>query len=219
MVAETYPESVVLERPSYWESDCEGMDDWAEKFCSSIRMAPPVPKDVILGYSMGGRLAMQALVTDPVLWSGAILISSDPGLDNQAERNEVGRRDMEWSQRLRLLPLSDVVKQWDKLPIFGSPRNPAPRDLDLLDASLVAEKMTCFSKARQADLRGDLAETNVDILALTGESDSKYCQIWESVSDLSSNVQHKVISASGHRVPWDSPEDFQRLVIGYIGRM
>ena len=49
--------------------------------------APDVPGPrVLIGYSLGGRLALHALTQQPQLWDAAVLISPHPGLRSHGER-------------------------------------------------------------------------------------------------------------------------------------
>ncbi|MDA7508581.1 hypothetical protein N8488_01170, partial [Akkermansiaceae bacterium] len=55
--------------------------------------------DLILGYSMGGRLALHALTAAPEKWRAAIIVSAHPGLvSGQQERRE---EDREWASLSR----------------------------------------------------------------------------------------------------------------------
>src|SRR4051794_21774844 len=47
----------------------------------------PSPR-VLLGYSLGGRIALHALLASPQLWSGAVIVSAHPGLTDDQERND-----------------------------------------------------------------------------------------------------------------------------------
>ena len=40
----------------------------------------------LLGYSMGGRLALHALLDEPHPWQAAVIVSADPGSENEADR-------------------------------------------------------------------------------------------------------------------------------------
>src|SRR5262245_2595776 len=44
------------------------------------------PQNILLGYSLGARIAMHALIQAPHLWRAAILVSGHPGLDSEKER-------------------------------------------------------------------------------------------------------------------------------------
>ena len=58
---------------------------WAEAFCSHVQGCDQRP--VLLGYSMGGRLALHALLARPTLWQSAIVVSAHPGLAAVEERD------------------------------------------------------------------------------------------------------------------------------------
>src|SRR6476661_7376674 len=70
---------VRLVKHNLWEElaalDDKSLRSWAREFNSNIE-----GKNILVGYSMGGRLAMHALIDDHTKWSGAVFISAHPGL-------------------------------------------------------------------------------------------------------------------------------------------
>lgn len=55
-------------------------------------------RKILVGYSMGGRLALHALL-EGGLWDAAILISPHPGLESEEERAARRAGDAEWGSR------------------------------------------------------------------------------------------------------------------------
>ena len=78
-------------------------------------------KPVCIGYSMGGRLAMQ-LQEDA---RAIVAISSHPGLTTEAEKEVRRTIDDMWCEKLLHLPFDAFFAEWYAQPIFQTlPRNP-----------------------------------------------------------------------------------------------
>ena len=60
--------------------------------------------DVLLGYSMGGRLALHMLSADGAArrWRKAIIISASPGIVSLTERRRRLDNDRRWAERFRM---------------------------------------------------------------------------------------------------------------------
>lgn len=198
--------------------DAGGAPAWAAAFCRRVAGVEGSTPDVagarvLLGYSLGGRLAMHALLSCPELWSAAILIAAHPGGGDDAEREAVRRRDARWAERCRGEPWPTLLADWDGLPVFGGRPNQSPRSPDDLDPELCAQMFTTFSRADQADLRAPLADAPLPpILYVTGTEDSRYGALGAELAALVPSLGHAEVEDAGHRVPWDQPESFATMV-------
>jgi len=79
-----------------------GLQEFGEVFASEVVAQDPEP--YLVGYSMGGRLALHSLIAQPKLWKGATIISAHPGLSTEEERVARRRKDAEWFDLSRSLP-------------------------------------------------------------------------------------------------------------------
>lgn len=200
----------------YWETSAQDLDEWAKSFVTDVRSESRSTSNVLIGYSMGGRMAMHALVQDPDLWAGAILVASDPGTSKQDLRAEQLARDKKWAEELRCARLEDVVREWDALPIFGGIKNRAPRNLSLLNADRVADIMVRFSKGAQADLFDSIVSCTVPVTYISGSIDKKYNAIGVLLEASSQSIKHITVDAAGHRVPWEATEQFVAEVVCHV---
>src|SRR5690242_6488130 len=57
----------------------------------------PGPR-VLVGYSLGGRIALHALTRKPEIWSAAVIISAHPGLSDPTERQKRIENDEKWAE-------------------------------------------------------------------------------------------------------------------------
>lgn len=195
-----------------------GAPAWAAGFCRRVTGARRSTSDVeggrvLLGYSLGGRLAMQSLLSCPELWSAAVFVAAHPGGGDATEREAIRRRDALWAQRCRREPWPMLLAEWDGLPVFGGRPNRSSRSPEDLDRELCARMFTTFSRADQADLRAGLAATPLPpVLYVTGAGDDRYGALGAELAALVPSLDHAEVEDAGHRVPWDQPDAFATTV-------
>ena len=194
----------------------QGFDDWTKDFCDRAELATNGEKSVLLGYSLGGRLALHACIHRPDLWQGVVVVGADPGLGSSEEKNQQFARDRNWADRLKKEPLEQLVREWDEQPVFCGIENSAPRNLEELDPIQLSQQFEVFSKGLQQNLVPALSELkNPPVLFLAGEKDKKYQQIGDELAELCPMVESRWVEDSGHRVPWENPESFSRILIDF----
>lgn len=160
--------------------------------------------DILLGYSMGGRLALHALLTSPTPWRAAIIISAHPGLTTS--RSERLTKDEDWAD-LAERDWPAFLTQWNAQSILptisqGFPQ-PSPED-----QSAIAKSFRHWSLGAQENLRPRLPEITCPVLWITGENDRKFTTLAEKNHPLIPHATHQIIPDCGHRVPWEHPERF-----------
>ena len=173
-------------------------------------------KSILLGYSLGGRLALHACLSQPDLWQAVILIGADPGLESEEEKKLQLDRDRNWAERLKREPLKKLVVEWDAQSVFCGIGNQAPRNMGEMDPDRFSQQFEVFSKGLQQNLVPKLAELkSPPVLFLSGEKDQKYQGIGEKLAKSSPVVKAQVVADAGHRVPWENPESFVQVLIDF----
>ena len=194
----------------------QSFDDWTEDFCGRVEVHANGEKSILLGYSLGGRLALHACLSRPDLWKSAIVVGADPGLESEEEKKLQLHRDRNWAERLKREPLEKLVDEWDAQPVFCGIENQAPRNLGEMDPDRLSQHFEVFSKGLQQNLAPKLAELkNLPILFISGEKDQKYLVIGKKLAKSSSVINAQVIANAGHRVPWENTESFVQVLIDF----
>lgn len=171
--------------------------------------------DVLLGYSMGGRLALHALLADPEKWRAAIIISAHPGLiEGQKERLV---RDRDWAE-LSQRDWEAFRSQWNQQSILASLPN-GLHQAESRDQKPVSQSFLYWSLGTQKNLRSKLSQITCPVLWITGAKDTKFTALAEEVSGLLSDNEHLVIRGAGHRVPWDQSKGFSAAVEDFLKRL
>ena len=194
----------------------QSFDDWTEDFCGRVEVQANGEKSILLGYSLGGRLALHACLSRPELWKSAIVVGADPGLESEEEKKLQLHRDRNWAERLKREPLEKLFDEWDAQSVFCGIGNQAPRNLGEMDPDRLSHQFEVFSKGIQQNLVPKLAELKrPPVLFVFGEKDQKYQVIGERLAKSSSAINAQLIADAGHRVPWENPESFVQVLIDF----
>lgn len=206
---------------------------WAREFCQrvadgwNIRDGAGITKPVLLGYSMGGRLALHALLERPDLFSCAVIIGAHPGLAAEDLKRQRRLNDARWAERFRREDWTSLVRAWGEQDVFKSAAA-SPDAVDLTrrevdyDRALLARAMQLWSLAGQQDLREELADVRVATLWLSGAADRRFRDLYRELRmDLADSPAHVFaqIPGAGHRAPWENPSAFVHEVQNFLSQV
>jgi 2-succinyl-6-hydroxy-2,4-cyclohexadiene-1-carboxylate synthase len=195
------------------------IEEFGVRFCQRVRAEDQEP--ILLGYSLGGRLALHALLEDSAMWRAAVIVSAHPGLQDDEARVLRMASDAHWAGRALVGSWDRFLQDWNAQGILKSEHPTALLERKGLESrrAALATGLMEWSLGKQDDLRPRLGEIGCPLLWLSGERDSKFGALAaESVSLLSKGV-HEIVRGVGHRVPWEASEDFSRAVGGFLSKL
>jgi len=171
--------------------------------------------DVLLGYSMGGRLALHALLADREKWKAAIIVSAHPGL--HTGHKERLRHDAEWA-RLVDSDWDDFLRRWNAMEVLQGNRLPTRgfHQATLANQMNVAQGFRDWSLGTQSNLLPTFPGIDCPVLWITGALDHKYCGVAEQAVRKLGRGRHIHVPNSGHRAPWEHPETFSKIVRDFL---
>jgi len=152
--------------------------------------------DILLGYSMGGRLALQLLERAP--FAKAIIVSA--GLNAPDEERRA--RDEEWARRFESDEWSSLMRAWNAQPVFGG--HELERHERDYDRAELARQLREWSPAVLPPPR--LEEIATPVLWVAGERDAKYVEIARRAVARLPYAELWICPDAGHRVPWEQAE-------------
>ncbi len=200
-----------------WTDAYPDMDAWAEAFNRRAAGSDRPFRRILVGYSLGGRLALHAVLNDPGLWAGVAIVAADPGKGTPAEKKKQLERDRRWAARLLNEPWDAVMADWEQLPVFQGRKPATPRAGSEKVKDVIAHAFEAYSKGRQRDLIPWLEGViNPPILYISGEADAKYRAIGEELQGRCPAVRHVSVQGAGHRVPWEAPGAFLDALMPFI---
>jgi 2-succinyl-6-hydroxy-2,4-cyclohexadiene-1-carboxylate synthase len=177
----------------------------------------------LLGYSMGGRVALVFANEHPERVNGMILESASPGIENKVERRERLQKDEELADRIEREGIEKFVEYWTSIPLFESQeRLPRSVQEDLKRQRLVntafglANSLRGLSIGRQESYTGQLSTISMPVLILAGELDTKFSGIANAMGEALPNGVVKIIQKAGHTIHLEQPEVFDAVVGEFV---
>ncbi|MCA9907244.1 MAG: 2-succinyl-6-hydroxy-2,4-cyclohexadiene-1-carboxylate synthase [Anaerolineae bacterium] len=178
---------------------------------------------VLLGYSMGGRLALYTALHHPASVRALILESASPGLERETDRAARRASDDALAQRILDEGIPAFVDAWERLPLFAShARLPthvqaAQRAGRLAnDAQGLAHSLRGMGTGSQPPLWERLDTCALPVLLISGADDTKYTQIAQRMAHALPHAQHVTIAQAGHTPHLERPEAFRAAVTGFL---
>lgn len=93
-------------------------EDMASSVDYFIRKVLHVSQVHLVGYSMGGRIALSFIASSRDVLTSVVLESCNLGCANEEERTEAAKRNQSWVHRLRCDGMEAFVEYWEDLPLF-----------------------------------------------------------------------------------------------------
>lgn len=151
--------------------------------------------DILIGYSMGGRMTMELAHSRSFRIKKLILISAHPGLSSEEERKARITFEADILDKLRTLSRERFLSWWNELSIFSSDL-PIESTPERFEQS--AELFEKYRLSKQKNYLPLLKEHKDKILYITGTQDKKYMELAEN-RILPEGLKVKTITG-GHRL-------------------
>jgi 2-succinyl-6-hydroxy-2,4-cyclohexadiene-1-carboxylate synthase len=178
----------------------------------------------LVGYSLGGRVAIGLLARHPALFSGATLIGAQPGLDDEAARQERREADARWSRLLEEKGIVAFVDEWANLPLFDTQRALPP---DVLQAQReerlghrpdgLERSLEVLGLGAMPSYRDALPGITVPTTCIAGQCDEKFTVIARDMCRLMPRSTLEVVADAGHNVVLEQPQAVARAVSRSVG--
>jgi 2-succinyl-6-hydroxy-2,4-cyclohexadiene-1-carboxylate synthase len=177
---------------------------------------------VLIGYSMGGRVALSHGLRAANACRGVLATSSHPGLTSAVERKRRRMRDAATARRLAQMPLSEFVRAWYGSEVFRGLRLRPDLRARVMDSRLdndplaLAEVLMALGTGKQKPLWRDLSRTSIPMRWVVGKRDGKYAAVARRASTLSHRIDHVVVRDAGHMVHIESPSAYLGAVESFL---
>ena len=182
----------------------------------------------LVGYSMGGRLALQWACRYPERVGRLVLESASPGLQGQAERMPRLRHDAQVADALAACDDAAAfvrwLEDWYGQPLFATlAQHPEARAAMLArrrngKPAAMAEALRTFGVARLPDCWEALPALRCPVLCVAGERDAKYRQLAERMVARLPHAAPEVMSGCGHNVHVENPEGYTAVLRAFLAR-
>jgi len=187
-----------------------------------VSQAGDWPAD-LLGYSMGGRVALHFAAERPGSVRRLVIESASPGLATEAERSARRHADEGTASRIETEGVAAFIDTWERLPLFAS-QGSLPYDVRLRHRS---HRLRNTSTGLAGALRGlgtgvlpslwdRLPDIACPTLVLVGEHDAKFTDIGERMASKLPRATLVIVPDAGHTVHLERPEAWLAAVGSFL---
>lgn len=174
----------------------------------------------LVGYSMGGRVALALADAYPEICRSLTLISATAGIVNASERTQRRQSDQALADRIDQQGLPHFVEHWMALPMWDTLRAnlssaawQASIDQRLRsDAAGLANSLRAAGTGAMEPLWDRLGALDVPTLLMCGELDAKFVTIGHEMDSLLPDSELVVLACAGHAAHLEAPDDCARAI-------
>lgn len=181
-----------------------------DRIAASLRRAGP--SWYILGYSLGGRIALGLLVRHPTLFAGATLIGAQPGLESDDACASRRADDERLASLLETDGTDAFIAKWEALPLFATQTS--------LDGAVLerqrAERRTHAPRELARSLRttglgvmpsywNSLGAIATPVRLAAGTLDHKFATIAREMARGMPRATVELVESAGHNVVLERP--------------
>ena len=182
-----------------------------------------IEKAHILGYSMGGRLAITMACLYPNRVKSLLLENCTAGLEMESDRKERRARDEQLADRIELERIEAFVNRWENIPLFATQKKLSQG----VQEQVRKERLANNTKGLANSLRGmgtgaqpswwsQLEELKMPVLLMNGESDQKFFHILQNIQKRIPHAKFIKIDGAGHAIHVEQPQKFGTIVEGFL---
>jgi 2-succinyl-6-hydroxy-2,4-cyclohexadiene-1-carboxylate synthase len=170
----------------------------------------------LVGYSMGGRIALHAAFALADHLDRLVLIGASPGIADAEERAARRAADDALADRIEAIGVEAFAREWAQLPLWqGQP--------DRVAAAAHADRLRNTPEGLAAALRGlgtgvmdplwdALPSLTVPVTLAVGERDEKFRAIAERMAAALPRAELRVIPDAGHAAHLEHPTTIATLL-------
>lgn len=177
----------------------------------------------ILGYSMGGRLALAYALVYPNEIDKLILESASYGEVGFLNRLKRRRSDLSLAKSIEENGIGWFNRYWGNLSIFESQKS---LKIDIINeinerrllnvAHGLSNTLKGTGQGTFPNLKREIVKLSMPILYLSGEYDKKYGKIGKEFEKLNSNVKHIRVNGCGHNTHIEAPKAFIKVLSEFL---
>jgi 2-succinyl-6-hydroxy-2,4-cyclohexadiene-1-carboxylate synthase len=193
-----------------------------ESVLGHVTRAGDWPTDLV-GYSMGGRLALHFAAAFPARVRRLVLESASPGLATEEERRDRRASDEALASKMLAEGLEGFVDDWEAQPLFESrasldaTERERQRALRLRnDAPSLAACLRGLGTGSLPSLWGRLPALDIPTLLVVGGRDTKFVELARSMASALPDARVVEVAGAGHTVHLERPRAWLSAVTEFL---
>ncbi|AJA48615.1 2-succinyl-6-hydroxy-2,4-cyclohexadiene-1-carboxylate synthase [Clostridium pasteurianum DSM 525 = ATCC 6013] len=177
----------------------------------------------MLGYSMGGRIALAYAVAYSQEIDKLILESSSYGEAGFINRFKRRRRDLNLAKNILKNGIEWFDEYWSNLSIFQSQRKLQKHTIDEIRKRRLSNRtyalsntLLCTGQGKFPCMKSHISKLSMSLLYISGEYDKKYKHIGENFKEFNANIKHETMKGVGHNAHIEAPDAFIEVLSKFL---
>jgi 2-succinyl-6-hydroxy-2,4-cyclohexadiene-1-carboxylate synthase len=180
----------------------------------------------LVGYSMGGRVALYLAAHYPQRIKSLVLESTSPGIADSAQRSARAESDHRLADWMEDNGLAAFVDRWEQLPLFITQKHLPVEVRGRLRSQRMQNNITGLANSLRGLSTGvqpsgwdELPYLDVPTLIVAGKLDYKFVNIARQMNRLLPDSKLVILPRAGHTTHLEQPSAFNQLVLKYLMRV
>ncbi len=173
---------------------------------------------VLVGYSMGGRIAVHAALALRERVERLVLVGASPGIADAAEREARLRADLSLADEIEGLSIEEFAARWAQTPVLaGQPasvRSLADEDRRRNTPAGLARALRGLGTGALPSVWDRLGELTMPVALVVGVRDEKFAAIAFRMAGAIERSEVVVVSGAGHAVHLEAPAAVADVIVG-----
>jgi len=173
---------------------------------------------VLIGYSMGARMALHAAIQHPQSIAGLVLVSGTAGIEDDSERAARVQTDDALAQHIESVGTSVFIEEWIRQPLFAESEfgDDEIQDRCRNTAASLASSLRMCGTGQQDPLWSRLHTIDMPVLLIAGSRDTKFTAIATRMHELIPQSTLSILDNAGHNAHLDQPIAFGESVKAWL---
>jgi 2-succinyl-6-hydroxy-2,4-cyclohexadiene-1-carboxylate synthase len=175
---------------------------------------------VLIGYSLGGRLALRAVLRERERYAGLVTVGATAGIDEPATRSARAEADDRLAAWMEAAPIEDIVGIWERQPLFADQSEAL---IEEQRAGRLSHDPTALAMLLRSAGQGvlepvwhELLTLDLPLLAIAGARDEGYAAAAQRIADVAPRGRAAIVADAGHAAHLQRPERVAELIEGFL---
>jgi 2-succinyl-6-hydroxy-2,4-cyclohexadiene-1-carboxylate synthase len=185
------------------------------------RLAEMPTGGAVVGYSMGGRLALHAALREPKRYAALVLVGVSAGIEDRHRREDRRRSDESLAEWIEQQSIKEVVERWERQPVFDT-QSPELRDSQRPgrlshDPQRLAQLLRSAGQGALPPVWDRLHTLTCPVLLTAGEHDRRYASAARRMAaEFGGPARVKLVPDAGHAPQLEAPAAFAFLLAEFL---
>src|SRR4051794_22695077 len=178
--------------------------------------------EFLVGYSLGGRLALRAALRSPEAYRGVVLVGATAGIEEGPMRVQRAEADEKLASWMEAMPIEDIVALWERQPLFADQaealvdeQRPGRLSQDQRSLALL---LRTAGQGTLDPVWDELHSFELPLLAIAGARDDGYSAAAKRMASVAPNARAAIVEEAGHAPQLQQPAEVARLITGFLER-